>query len=85
MLPFTHKLRHSEPPDDHMQGALLAGMVVPLQKSATQQMVVGRFARREALQMGHTCVAALANGTTIGCAQRLGLPHLQDFCDMTCG
>jgi len=104
-LPFTHKSRHSESPGDHMQGALFAGMVVPLQESATQQMAAGRLAclcvyarrqaclcvcarrqaRREPLHTGHTCVAALANGTTIGCAPRLGLTHVQGFCDVTYG
>jgi len=60
-------------------------MVVPLQESATQQMAVGRLARREALHTGLTGVAVLANGTTIGCAPRLGLIHVQGFCDVTCG
>ncbi len=62
----------------------LEGMVVPLQESATQQMAAGRLARREPLHTGHTRVAALANGTTIGCAPRLGLTHVQGFCDVTC-
>jgi len=70
-------------------------MVVPLQESATQQMAAGwlaclcvyarRQARREALHTGLTGVAVLANGTTIGCAPRLGLTHVQGFCDVTCG
>jgi len=83
-LPFTHKSRHSESPGGHMQGALFAGMVVPLQESATQQMAAGRLARREPLHTSLTDVAALANGTTIGCAPRLGLTHVQGFCDVTC-
>ncbi len=62
----------------------LEGMVVPLQERATQQMAAGRLARREPLHTGHICVAALANGTTIGCAPRLGLTHVQGFCDVTC-
>jgi len=68
-----------------MQGALFAAMVVPLQESGTQQMAAGRLARREPLHTGHTRVAALANGTTIGCAPRLGLTRVQGFCDVTCG
>jgi len=90
-LPFTHKSHHSESPGGHpayaglrMQGALSAAMVVPLQESATQQMAIGRLARRESLHTGHACVAALANGTTIGCAPRLGLTHVQGFCDVIC-
>jgi len=70
-----------------MQGTLFAAMVVPLQESATQQMAAERLAclcvyvrsqaRREPLHMRHTCVAVLANGTTINCAPRLGLTHMQ--------
>jgi len=59
-------------------------MVVPLQESGMQQMAAGRLARREPLHTGHTFVAALANGTTIGCAPRLGLTHVQGFCGATC-
>jgi len=59
-------------------------MIVPLQESATQQMATGRLARRELLHTDLTGVAALANGTTIGCAPRLGLTHVQRFCDVTC-
>jgi len=43
----------------------LEAMVVPLQEIATPQIAAGRLARREPLHMGHSCVAALANGTTI--------------------
>jgi len=60
-------------------------MVVPLQKRATPQMAAGRLARREPLRMCHTGVAALANGTTIICAPRLGLTHAQGFCGAICG
>jgi len=63
----------------------LAARVVPLQKRATQQMAAGRLARREPLHTGHADVAALANGTTINCAPRLGLTRVQGFCDMICG
>jgi len=35
------------------------------------------------LAHGLTFVAALANGTTIACAPRLGLIHVQGFCGMT--
>ncbi len=57
-------------------------MVVPLQESTTQQIAAGRLARGEPLHTGHTCVAALANGTTIICTPRLGLTHVQGFCDV---
>jgi len=62
----------------------LTARVVPLQESATQQMAAGRLARREPLHTGHTGVAALANGTTIIRALRLGLTRVQGFCDMAC-
>jgi len=82
-LPFAHKSRHSESPGGHpayaglrMQGAIFAAMVVPLQENATKQMAAGRLARREPSHTSHTCVAALANGATIGCAPRLGLTHV---------
>jgi len=68
-----------------MQGVLYAGMVVPLQESATQQMAAGRLARREPCHTGHTRVAALANGTTIICAPRLGLTHVTGFCGVIYG
>jgi len=59
-------------------------MVHPLQESETQQMAAMQVARRELLHTDHSCVAALANGTTIGCTPRLGLPHVQGFCDVIC-
>ncbi|MDX8404806.1 MAG: hypothetical protein R8K50_01480, partial [Mariprofundus sp.] len=44
-------------------------------ESATKQIAAGRLAQRESLHTDHTCVAELANGTTIRASEIINYPN----------
>jgi len=78
-LPFTHKSPFSESLTSQMQGSFLKQWLFHCKRAQRRQVAGQRLAQRESFQTSHTCVAALANGTTIVFAPRLGLTRLEGF------